>query len=87
MRDKEETKRIIKRMDFLRDLLAEFDASLCGYQPGVTAFVKGQKHQGRGYAGEALDFNYDEWKWLEPLLIELRDYRHKKYGGRVKRAA
>lgn len=86
-RTKKEADRIVARMDFLRALLSEFGASLSGYQPGVTAYLKDQRFSGGGYMGEALDFNYSEWEWLEPLLVELRDFRRQKYGAKVKRAA
>ena len=86
-RSKAEVQRIVKRMDELRALLHEFDARLSGYDPGVTAFLNAQGSQRVGWAGEHLDFSRTEWGWLEPLLIELREYRHHKYGARVRRAA
>ena len=73
-RSKKETDAIIKRMEFLRDLLKEFGAVLSGYDPGVTAYLPNHP-RGEGYMGESLDFNKCEWRWLEPLLIELRQVR------------
>lgn len=71
-----------KRMKEINALLNEFNADLNGYDPGVTAYIRGQKPYhigaaGAGYMGEHLDFSRTEWKWLEPLLIELRDLRKK----------
>jgi len=71
---REENKRIAKMADELRDLLAEFGAHLSGFDPGVSAYLPGEA-RGVGYCGENLDFNYSEWKWLKPLLEELRDAR------------
>lgn len=62
---KAEKLELIKRMDFLRDLLKEFGLELRGYDPGVMA----------SHYGTLLEFDYKEWKWLEPLLIELREAR------------
>ena len=65
---------VVKRMTKIRLLLREFGATLSGYDPGVTAYLKlgGQRI---GWAGEQLDFTHTEWQWLEPLLIELKATR------------
>ena len=76
-RIKRETEAIIKRADFLRSLLKEFGARLGGFDPGVTAFLP-EGGMRVGYAGEHLDFTHTEWKWLEPILIELREKRKAK---------
>ena len=65
-----EEKKLIAEADFLRSLLAEFDAGLSGWDPGVTAHWKGKR--GHGYWGESLSFSHVEWEFLKPLLIELR---------------
>jgi len=70
------TEALLNRMDELRSLLKEFGAVLSGFDPGISACLPGQK--GNGYWGETLNFNGVEWTWLEPLLIELRNYRKTK---------
>lgn len=65
----------IARMKEIRELLDEFGLVLAGYDPGVSAYVKGQSERGNGYWGEPINFDRQEWKWLEPLLKELRDAR------------
>ena len=64
-------------------LLEEFGLQLHGFDPGVTAFYTGTRSEnapflggiGRGYWGEPFSFSSIEWKWLKPLLQELRDRR------------
>jgi hypothetical protein len=60
-----------------RDLLAEFGLKLCGMDPGVTAYFTrpDQPKSGRGYLGEPFALDRNEWMWLRPILIELRDRR------------
>ena len=79
-----EDKRILERMKEEQELLAEFGAQLHGSDPGVSAYLANKdfgkqaiKGQGRGYFGEDLSFTAGEWKWLRPLLEELREYRRK----------
>jgi hypothetical protein len=70
-----ENKRLIQERDHLRGLLAEFGLTLIGWGNGVTASVKDQPNL-RGHAwGGPINFDHTEWKWLEPLLVELRDRR------------
>lgn len=67
------------RMKEIRELLAEFGLRLCGYDPGVTAsLIDSPETAGRGYWGEAISFEHNEWKWLEPLLNELRQLRQQQ---------
>lgn len=70
---------LLARMKDIRELLAEFNAVLHGYDPGVTANIAGKPLSfpgiGAGYWGEHLAFDATEWLWLEPLLKELRDHR------------
>jgi len=73
--EREENKKICNRATFLRELLKEFGAVLCGFDPGASAMVKGVSGKGDGYWGEQLSFDGLEWKWLEPLLVELRERR------------
>jgi hypothetical protein len=81
--EREENKRIGERAKHLRELLLEFGAVLCGFDPGVTADIKGMPRGfpgcGGGYWGEHLAFDGVAWRWLEPLLIELRNLRKQKF--------
>ena len=84
MSEDPEDKRILERMKAERELLAEFGAQLHGSDPGISAYLAGKdfskqivKGQGRGYFGEDLSFTAGEWKWLRPLLEELREFRAK----------
>lgn len=84
MSEDPEDKRILERMKAERELLAEFGAQLHGSDPGISAYLARKdfskqtvKGQGRGYFGEDLSFTAGEWKWLRPLLEELRDLRSK----------
>src|SRR5512135_736278 len=78
-RSRAETKQIIARAEFLRELLKEFGARLSGFDPGVSAWLPGREpyigFSGSGYFGEQLSFSKLEWSWLEPLLMELRALR------------
>lgn len=77
---KAQVKAITDRADFLRSLLSDFGAVLSGFDPGVSANLKGfppgcSGAAGNGYWGEHLNFNAAQWGWLEPLLVELRQFR------------
>ena len=75
----EADKALVERMTGIRELLAEFEAQLSGFDPGVSALVKGREPGFPGIAagcfGEHLAFDRTEWEWLEPLLQELRARR------------
>jgi hypothetical protein len=75
--EKKENAEICARAKFLRELLSEFGATLVGFDPGVTADLKGAPRgmRGNGCWGEHLSFDGSEWKWVEPLLVELRNLR------------
>jgi hypothetical protein len=77
--ERKENAEICKRAKFLRELLSEFGATLVGFDPGVTADIKGFPRSlpgsGAGFWGEHMSFDSAEWKWLEPLLMELRELR------------
>src|SRR5690606_30829358 len=76
--DKKTTDRLIKqRMDEARELLAEFGLQLHGMDPGITAYFTDprQPRRGGGYFGEPFAIGRNEWMWLRPLLLELRDRR------------
>ena len=84
MSEDPEDKRILERMKAERELLTEFGAQLHGSDPGISAYLASKdfskqtvKGQGRGYFGEDLSFTAGEWKWLRPLLEELREFRAK----------
>lgn len=89
-------KELVKRMTFLRRLLKEFKAQLHGYDPGVSFLVKNGKRWLPSTtpfkAPKEIDhwkvFHTDgaDWKWLEPLLIELRTFRRKAKMGSGKRS-
>ena len=78
-RTKNETRRNVKRMAFLRRLLKENGLILSGYDPGVLALRNTgfKDHDGRDRC-VSLNFDRAEWNWLEPLLIELRRLRRTK---------
>ena len=75
-----EDKKMVARMKEIRELIAEFGLTLSGYDPGITALLKGNPRlRGDGWGGEPITFDGTEWKWLEPLLVELR--MHRKLNG------
>ena len=59
-------KKTVARMNKAKYLLANFGLSLIGFDPGVLAITKD---------GYSISFDGIEWKWLEPLLLELQNYR------------
>lgn len=77
-----ETKRILAEAEELKTLLAEFGANLSGFGNGVSANLPGVfpvlGTDGSGYFGEALNFSHTAWKWLKPLLVELKARREGK---------
>jgi hypothetical protein len=75
MKQTEDDKRICTRMKEIRELIKEFGLTLCGYDPGISAYVDDCPNlRASGWSGP---FKLDdvEWTWLEPLLKELRDRR------------
>lgn len=75
MRPTADDKRICAEMKEIRELIAEFGLTLSGYDPGITAFIKGKNIRGDGFAGEPISLNDTEWNWLKPLLQELLAFR------------
>lgn len=71
-RTKAEVKAIVARSKHLRELLDYFGLVLVGFDPGVSA----RNPNATDYF-KRLSYNFDsqEWAWLEPLLVELRDLR------------
>ncbi len=75
-----ERKRILAEADEFRAILAEFKAALSSWGPGVSFFpltLENLKCEGRGKYVHITDIHMDgqAWRWLKPLLEELRDYR------------
>lgn len=66
---------IIAKMKEIRELLDEFGLHLGGYDPGVMAWTKQDETKEGHFVGETVQFDRAEWKWLEPILRELRNYR------------
>jgi len=64
-RSRAETK-AVARADELRGLLREFGLTLAGFDPGVLVQTE---------AGGSLQFDGAQWRFLEPLLMELRERR------------
>jgi hypothetical protein len=78
-RTKKETDEIIKRSNFLREILKENGLTLSGFDPGVIAFkIAGVNPYSKKQYCVALDFSSTVWEWLEPLLFELRNLRLNK---------
>jgi hypothetical protein len=74
-----EDKCIVKDMTKVRNILKKCGARLCGYEPGVTAYIiKNPKARGNGAFSEPLNFEHTEWQWLRPLLEELIELRKLK---------
>ena len=65
----------LARMNEIRDLLNEFGLHLGGFDPGVMAWTKQEEDSFGHMVGDTLQFERAEWKWLEPILRELRNYR------------
>lgn len=84
-------KRLVAEMQEASALLALFGLRLHGFDPGITAYFEPTPDtsrldsglagglmmgiSGRGYWGEPIAFSRIEWRWLKPLLEELRDRR------------
>lgn len=67
---------VARRMKEIRELLDSFGLVLAGYDPGVTAHIRSEPAaRGQGWGGEPINFDCHEWRWLEPLLVELRERR------------
>jgi hypothetical protein len=70
-----EEKKLVSRMNEVRDLLKEFGLTLHGYDPGVSVYWTLTRD-----VSLCLGFGPDEWKWLEPLLKELHLRRREAMG-------
>jgi len=73
--------KLVARMKEIRELIAEFGLVLYGHDPGITATLKDNPGlRGDGWGGEPITFEAIEWKWLEPILVELRRRRQEAQG-------
>jgi len=72
----EEDKATIVRKEVLRELLSEFGLTLEDYDPFASGREWSKVSGAIGQPAEKyLNFDSDEWDWLEPLLMELRERR------------
>jgi hypothetical protein len=69
-------KQIVERITKIQKLLAHFDVKAYAFDPGVRCYTI---EPFLNYTTCSLNFGHNEWKWLEPLLIELIHYR-REYG-------
>lgn len=69
---------ICKQAYHLRALLKEFGLTLVGFDPGITASVDARPELRWSAWHGPIKLDDNEWTWLEPLLIELRDFRKGK---------
>ena len=78
-RTNKEVRAITKRATFLRRLLKENGLILGGFDPGVLAYKKiGKNPFTKEWTTVSLNFDSNEWRWLEPLLLELRKARRSR---------
>lgn len=73
-----EDRKLVARMKEIRELIKEFGLTLCGYDPGISAYVDARPELRPSTWNGPFKLDDVEWVWLEPLLKELRDYRHGK---------
>ena len=66
--------KIVARLNKTQKLLRYFEVEACAFDPGVVGFIKGKE----GEINRRLNFEQYEWEFIEPLLIELIQWR--KYG-------
>ena len=74
-RSKAEIDKITRRAGFLRRLLKENGLVLGGFDPGVLAYIKVGKDFMGVERSVSIDFDRQQWGWLEPKLLELRKLR------------
>lgn len=73
-----EDKKLVARMKEIRELIKEFGLSLCGYDPGISAYVDARPDLKASAWNGPFKLDDVEWAWLEPLLKELQEYRKGK---------
>ena len=74
-----ENKQLQERAKYLRELLKEFGLNLCGFDPGVSAYWDAHPELRPSAWNGPINLDQNEWRWIEPLLIELRDRRRGTY--------
>jgi hypothetical protein len=62
--------KLAEEMKRCSELLKEFGLQVFAYSPGVQATPIGKEA-----FKKSMSFDADEWRWLKPLLEELRDFR------------
>lgn len=75
MMTKKQEKEIVARIDNTQKLLKQFGLNAYAFDPGVRCTPV--KLAGSPRYDDALDFGWNEWTWLEPLLRELLKLRAK----------
>lgn len=65
-------KALVARMKEIRELIKEFGLTLCGYDPGISAYVDSRPKLIPSSWNGPFKLDDIEWAWLEPLLVELR---------------
>jgi hypothetical protein len=66
-----EQERLVARINATSELLSEFGVTAAAYDPGVQGYLDDPD---RG--SQLIDIDGATWRWLKPLLEELRGYRH-----------
>lgn len=67
---KKEREEVVKRINRTQRLFKQFGVQVYAFDPGVRCYILGI-----GGPKADLDFGGNEWKWLEPLLKELVQWR------------
>ncbi len=75
MRQTQADKELCARMTEIRELVKEFGLTLCGFDPGISAYVDGRPDLRPSTWNGPFKLDDVEWAWLEPLLVELRSRR------------
>lgn len=58
-----------------QELLDEFGLKLLFVDPGVRAAIKSELRENRINPWNVIEIDGKTWKWLRPLLLELREAR------------
>jgi hypothetical protein len=73
-----EDRKLVARMKEIRELIKEFGLTLCGYDPGISAYVDARPNLKASAWNGPFKLGEVEWAWLEPLLQELKILRRTK---------
>lgn len=68
-------KQIVTRIKKIQELLSHFKVKAYAFDPGVACYYK---INGLIIHETHMSFGDTEWRWLEPLLMELLEYRKEK---------